>query len=399
MRNIAIKLNKAGERAVKQGHPWVFEQSIEKGPQSAPSGSLCILFDQRTNQPFAFGLWDENEIIRIKIIHRGAKLSLDHHFWKHQILQAKNLRSVLLTQKVTGWRAINGENDYFPGLILDIYEPIGVLKIYSKIWLPYIEELLSLFQAIFHIESIVIRFSRLINRENPYPFLEGEVMGQPLLEERVIFEEYGVKFGAYTISGHKTGFFLDQRPNRRWVQEHSKNKTVLDVFSYVGGFGIHALKGGAQKVYSVDISQQAMEVAKENILLNNLPLDKWEQKTEDAFKVLDSLIRENKLFDIVILDPPAFAKQSNEVPNALRQYERLAILGQKLVKFNGFLILGSCSSRINESTFINIHKKAGLNHKNGWALDHIVAHDTDHPFIFEESHYLKTVFYQKITPN
>lgn len=395
MRSLAIKLNKAGERAIKQGHPWVFEQSIEKGPKSAPSGSLCVLFDQRTNQPFAFGLWDENETIRIKIIHRGSKINFNQDFWKQKINDAKLLRAALYPQAITGWRAINGENDDFPGIILDIYESVGVLKIYSQIWLPYLEELLTLFKNIFTLKSIVIRFSRLINRNNPYSFSEGQVIGVPLTDEKVIFEEYGVKFAAYTISGHKTGFFLDQRPNRKWVQEHSKNKTVLDVFSYVGGFGIHALKGGAHKVVSVDISKQAMKVAEKNIILNNLPLDRWENHTSDAFVVLNELIAQNHKFDIVILDPPAFAKQANEIPNALRQYERLAALGKQLVNNNGYLILGSCSSRIDEASFRAAHKKAGLLSEKGWTLTQVVAHDIDHPFKFEESHYLKTIFYRK----
>ena len=239
---IAIKLNKAAEKAVKQGHPWVFEQSIEKGGEgNADAGSLCVLFDQRTNKPFAFGLWDPKEIIRIKIIFIGGRLQLNTDFWKSQLKEAYYKRADLITNGVTGYRGIHGENDSFPGLILDVYAQVGVLKIYSEIWKPYLEVLMEEIKDQFDLETIVIRFSRKIGQNNTFPYQEGDVIGEVLSTEKVIFEEYGVKFYAYTKSGHKTGFFLDQRPNRLWVQQNAEGKRVLDVFSYVGGFGIHAL--------------------------------------------------------------------------------------------------------------------------------------------------------------
>ncbi len=394
---IAVKLNKSAERAVKKGHPWVFEQSIEKGPDSKEAaGSLCVLFDQRTNKPFAFGLWDPEEIIRIKIIFQGARLQLNTAFWKSQLQIAYYKRADLITKGVTGYRGIHGENDSFPGLILDVYDQVGVLKIYSEIWKPYLEVLMEEIQKQFDLESIVIRFSRKIGQKNPFPYKEGDVIGQPLSTEKVIFEEYGVKFYAYTKSGHKTGFFLDQRPNRVWVQQNAKGKKVLDVFSYVGGFGIHALKGNAKSLTSIDISSQAMEVAAENIELNTMDASKWTPLAADAFVALDELIRQKSKFDIVIIDPPSFAKQASEVANALKQYERLARLGKDLVAENGTLILGSCSSRISLEDFEEAHQNADITRSKDWYHLHTTLHDVDHPITFPESNYLKTVFYQKV---
>lgn len=393
---IAIKLNKAAEKAVKQGHPWVFEQSIEKGPDNNPTaGSLCVLFDQRTNKPFAFGLWDPKEIIRIKIIFQGSRLQLNTEFWKSQLQQAYYKRADLITKGVTGYRGIHGENDSFPGLILDVYEQVGVLKIYSEIWKPYLEVLMEEIQKQFDLETIVIRFSRKILQKNTYPYKEGDIIGAPLASEKVVFEEYGVKFFAYTISGHKTGFFLDQRPNRLWVQQNAKGKRVLDVFSYVGGFGIHALKGNAKALTSIDISSQAMEVAAENIELNKIDKSKWTPMAADAFVALEELIRQKEQFDIVIIDPPSFAKQASEVSHALKQYERLARLGKELVAQNGTLILGSCSSRISLEDFEEVHQNANLTISYGWRHLHTTLHDDDHPITFAESNYLKTVFYRK----
>lgn len=396
MSRIAIKLNKAGERAVKKGHPWIFEQSIVKGnePQNE-TGALCIIFDQRTNKPFAFGLWDPEEIIRIKVFHWANHLKLSDEFWEENAQKAKVIREGLRVVGNNAYRAIHGENDYFPGLILDVYAQQGVLKIYSKIWLKYIDSLLQIFKEVFDLENIIIRFSRKIDEDNPFPYQEGTILGKGLVNERVVFEEYGVKFYADLVSGHKTGFFLDQRPNRYWVQKHARNKSVLDVFSYVGGFGIHALKGGAKSLTSVDISAQAMSLAEEQIKLNQLDLKKWDPKTGDAFEILNELIDVGKTYDIVIIDPPSFAKQASEVSLALQQYERLARLGKELVNHKGYLILGSCSSRIGLEDFKKAHQTAfGKDHKTLKIVEEVL-HDIDHPILYPESNYLKTIIYQK----
>lgn len=391
---IAIKLNKAGERAVKQGHPWVFENSITKGPSKpSASGSLCVLFDRRTDKPFAFGLWDAQEIIRIKIIYQGERLRLNDEFWLKRLQEAFEIRSTLL-KGVNGYRAIHGENDGFPGLVLDIYDKVGVLKVYSEIWRPYLDTLIPLITQVYGIDSLVFRLSRKLSENNDFQYKEGDIIGEELESEETIFNEYGVKFYAYPISGHKTGFFLDQRPNRYWVQQHAEGKSILDVFSYVGGFGIHGLKGGAESLTLLDISAQAMEVAKKNIELNELDLSKWNPVVGNAFEELETMIEAGKKFDIVVLDPPSFAKQNSEVEPALKQYTKLAELGANLTKRNGYLVLGSCSSRISLEAFQDAHRLV-LN-PLFWEEDKIVIHDVDHPITYAEGVYLKTIIYRKL---
>lgn len=393
MSTIAIKLTKIAEKAVKKGHPWVFENSIEKGPNGKEeTGKLCVIFDQKTNKPFAFGLWDQEEIIRIKIISFEKKLQLSASYWKEKISEAKEKRNQLL-RNVNGFRAIHGENDLFPGLILDIYNQIGVLKIYSKIWFPHLEDLLTSIQEVYALKTIVIRYSRKLATQKDIPYPEGAIIGESLENEETAFDEYGVQFYAYPISGHKTGFFLDQRPNRYWVQKQAKNKTILDVFSYVGGFGVHGLKGGAKMVTSVDISQQAMDVAEQNIRLNRIDLSKWQPMVGDAFEILDDMIQKKTRFDIVILDPPSFAKQTSQVTPALKQYEHLARLGAKLTKKGGFLVLGSCSSRIDLEQFKQAHRDAFIKENTHYTLQQITLHDSDHPISFPEGLYLKTLVY------
>lgn len=393
---LAVKLSKIAEKQVKTGHPWVFENSIEKGSSTEkPAGSLCVIFDRRTNKPFAFGLWDPDEIIRIRIIERSDSLTFNDEYWRKKIEQSFSLRKPLL-KSVSGFRALNGENDGFPGLVLDIYNRTGVIKIYSKIWQPYLKKLLNLIEEVYKTERIVVRFNRKLINHPGFEYNEGEVVGLPLTNEKIEFTEYGVSFYAYPISGHKTGFFLDQRPNRYEVQRQSKDKNVLDVFSYVGGFGIHALKGGAKSLTSIDISEQAMKVAEENMKLNRLDLNKWTPLAADAFVEMQRLIDEKKKFDLVIIDPPSFAKQSSEIDKALKQYQKLAVLGSKLTDIKGILILGSCSSRITADDFAEAHQKAFSSVNEKFKLFKEVYHDTDHPVNFQEAAYLKTFYYRRL---
>lgn len=396
LKPIAVKLTKVAEKAVKQGHPWVFEKSILKGKESEhENGSLCVIFEDRTNKPFAFGLWDTDSMIRIKIIYLGTHFTLDKDFLKNRLEIALEKRARML-RRVTGFRAVHGENDGFPGLILDVYANVGVLKLYSPIWYPYLKSFVEIATKVFKLGTVVLRTSRNLSKDKEGEYVEGMIFGNKLTDERVKFEEYGVSFYAYPISGHKTGFFLDQRPNRYWVQQHAKGKRILDVFSYVGGFGIHGLKGGAKILTSLDISQQAMDVAKENLQLNGLDTKKWRPIVGDAFAEMDLLIQGKKKFDLVIIDPPSFAKQKSEIVPALKQYERLASLGAKLTAEDGFLILGSCSSRITLDDFKHAHQKAFEKENERWKLEKVTLHDDDHPVSYPESLYLKTIVYKKL---
>lgn len=394
---IALKLTKAAEIAVKKKHPWVFEKSIVKLPISYHEpGSLGVLFDLETNKPFAFGLWDPEEVIKIKIIHRGPSLNLTLQFWKSQMNLAAQKREKLLTI-TNAYRAIHGENDNFPGLIIDVYNKTGVMKIYSAIWKPYLEPLIEVAMDVFQLESLVFRLSRKMSRNNPFDYQEGTIFGQNTGTEEVEFIEKGVKFYAYPVSGHKTGFFLDQRVNRIWVQEMAKGKDVLDVFSYVGSFGIHALYGQAKTLTSIDISNHAMKVSKHNLRLNNLDSKRWTALLGDAFDHLTELKKSNRLYDIVVIDPPAFAKQITEIQQALTQYKRLAVLGARLTKQDGYLLLASCSSRISVADFKQTHQDAfGTIPQQKWKIVHEVLHDEDHPIAYKEGLYLKTIIYQRL---
>lgn len=389
---LAVKLKPVAETNVKKGHPWVFSNSIERINKEGKVGDLAILFDQRTNKPFAFGLYDPYSPIRIKIIYNQGPIKIDAEFFENKIHQAYAIRKPLLLKNINAYRLLFGENDGMPGLIVDIYNKVGVVKVYSAIWFPYIEMLIKPMVEVSGVETLIIRLSRNVQALD-VPYKEGEVIYGELKNSQVDFTEYGVHFETDVILGHKTGFFLDHRENRRKIGEMANGKTVLDVFSYTGGFSVHALAGGAREVTSLDISKQALELAEHNAKLNPHK-GKHFTIAGDAFEELEQLIQQNKKYDIVIIDPPSFAKNEKEIFIAKKKYEQLAEMGVALTKKDGVLLLASCSSRITKEELLEAHNKAFSRLEVDCGLLETTTHDIDHPIGFEEGAYLKSSYYK-----
>jgi len=242
-------------------------------------------------------------------------------------------------------------------------------------------------------KTVVIRLSRQLKQSKNLQLKDGQVIYGTLENEVVQFVEHGVKFSANVIKGHKTGYFLDHRANRKQVGEWSKNKRVLDVFSYAGGFSVHALFNGAKEVTSLDISQQALSIALENGRLNNYS---GVHKTivGDAFEELQKLINQKKSFDVVVIDPPSFAKQASEINLAKKKYAQLAQLGVNLTSRNGLLVLASCSSRVSSQAFFDINKQVLEQSNRSFKTVLKTFHDIDHPISFPEGAYLKCGYYK-----
>ena len=389
---LAIKLKTVAEKNIRHGHPWVFSDSITKQSKPGKSGDLAIIFDHKTEKVIAIGLYDAKSPVRIKIIHHGGSAKIDEQFFLDKMTQAMEIRKPLLANHTNAYRLLFGENDGFPGLILDIYADKGVLKIYSEAWFSYIKLLIPSIVKLTGVSSIIIRMSRLLQNASKI-YHEGDFIYGKNDDANVIFEEYGVRFQADLIHGHKTGFFLDHRQNRHHIGELSKGKTVLDVFSYAGGFSIHALANGASEVTSVDFSEQALELAKQNAALNPHS-GKYETLPGDAFVILAELIRRKKKYDVVVIDPPSFAKSENETAVALKKYAELAELGVKLTKKGGILLLCSCSSRVSKEQFFHVHETTFNRLGIGYELLEKTTHDIDHPVTFLEGSYLKSAYYR-----
>jgi len=393
---LAIKLRPAAQKAVRRGHPWVFESGITKLNNTGKAGDLAIIFDQRRNKFLAIGLFDPHSPIRIKVLQVGESAVLNKEFFSERIAVAFQKRKPLLKTNTNSYRLIYGENDGLPGFIADVYDSVLVVKLYSAIWLPFLEILFPLLLEKSKCETLVLRLNRLLQKlpkSELYGLENGQVIYGDLKNEEIIFREHGLRFSANVIHGHKTGYFLDHRHNRKQIGEWSKNKTVLDVFAYAGGFSVHALAGGATEVTSLDISAQALEMATKNVTLNELTAN-HKTMAIDAFDGLEQLQKEGKKFDIIIIDPPSFAKRESEREKALESYVRLTKLAVPLVAPNGILLLASCSSRVKTEAFFELN--LAVLQKTGRRFEELerTFHDIDHPIGFEEGAYLKAIYFK-----
>ena len=393
-KRLAVKLNAKGEQFVVKGHPWVFSNSITKINDDAATGDLAIIFSKNKNKVVGLGLYDAESPIRIKMIHNAeTKVQINADFFQHKIELAFEKRSDLLKTNTNSYRLLFGENDGFPGLIADVYDSVLVVKVYSEIWLPYLKPILESLQQISSAKTVVMRLSRGLQNSDKHNLKDGEVIYGVLENEVVEFVEHDVKFSANVIKGHKTGYFLDHRANRKRVGEMSKGKTVLDVFSYAGGFSVHALANGATEVTGLDISKQALDMSREHGKLNAYS-GKHKTISGDAFEEMKDLISKGKTFDVVVIDPPSFAKQQSEIDLAKKKYAQLAELGEKLTAKKGLLVLASCSSRVLAQAFFDLNAQV-LNSKHRlFEVELKTKHDSDHPIAFTEGAYLKCGYYR-----
>ncbi|WP_179353611.1 class I SAM-dependent rRNA methyltransferase [Winogradskyella vidalii] len=394
VKNLAVKLNAKGEQFVVKGHPWVFSNSIVKINDNAKTGDLAIIFSKNKNKVIGIGLYDAESPIRIKVIHNAdTKVQINADFFQHKIELAYGKRLELLQTNTNSYRLLFGENDGFPGLIADVYDTVLVVKLYSEIWLPYLKPILKCLQQISKAKTVVMRLSRSLENSNNHSLKDGDVIFGTLENDVVEFVEHGINFSANVIKGHKTGYFLDHRANRKRVGELSKGKTVLDVFSYAGGFSVHALANGATEVTSLDISKQALDMARENGKLNDYP-GRHKTISGDAFEEMRALISKGKTFDVVVIDPPSFAKQQSEIELAKKKYAQLAELGEKLTSKEGILVLASCSSRVLAQSFFDLNSRVLNAQSRLFETELKTKHDSDHPIAFPEGAYLKCGYYR-----
>ncbi|WP_342662740.1 class I SAM-dependent rRNA methyltransferase [Gelidibacter mesophilus] len=394
VQRLAVKLNPAAEKLVMQiAHPWVFSKNIEKINKPGNAGDIAILFRQKSNDVYGVGLYDPDSPIQIKMLHYYSGKNIDSAFFSEKINEAYASREPLLKTNTNSYRLLFGENDGFPGFIADVYANVLVVKLYSAIWFPYLKDILELLIAVSGCETVVLRLSRNLQANNHFDLQDGMVLYGELENEEVEFVEHGVLFTANVIKGHKTGYFLDHRENRKRVGVLAKGKTVLDVFSYAGGFSVHALAGGANEVTSVDISKQALELATSNAALNGY-VDNHVTLAGDAFLILEQLVEEGKTYDVVVIDPPSFAKSQKEVATAKHKYGQLARLGAQLVSAKGILVLASCSSRVVADDFFEINEAALRSSGRKFTTQDKTYHDSDHPISFKEGAYLKCGYYK-----
>jgi len=396
---LRLRITATAESIVRSGHPWLFADSIHESNRVGQTGELAVIFD-RKDKFLAIGLFDAESPIRVRILHAGKPQTIDTAWWQERLAQAQARRDGLFDAQTTGYRLIHGESDGWPGLVLDRYDSTLVLKLYTAAWLLRLDEILMLIKEKISCVRIVLRLSRNIqaSAEKQFKLKDGQILFGTAHDGPVIFSENGVRFEAEVLRGQKTGFFLDQRENRREVESLAAGRRVLNAFSFSGGFSVYAARGGATSVTDLDISAHALESAKRNFALNrNFPtVDACRHETvqADAFEWIEKAAAK---FDLVVLDPPSLAKRAVEREGAIRAYERSNSLGIKLLARDGILVAGSCSAHVPSAEFFDAVRRAAG--KSGRKLVELktMLHPADHPAGFKEAEYLKVIYLKVLT--
>lgn len=373
---------------MRSGHPWVFSESVRDLNREGQPGELAVIYS-RDDRFLAVGLYDPASPLRVRILHQGKPAVIDAAWWRDNLHRALARRDGMFDADTTGYRLINGESDGWPGLVLDRYGDTLVLKLYSAVWLPRLQEVVDLITAALAPAGLVLRLSRNITpaAQRDYGIAEGVIHGQS--PDTVLFLENGLRFEAEVRHGQKTGFFLDQRENRRRVGLLSAGADVLNTFSFSGGFSLYAARGRARRVTDLDISAHALAAGDRNFALNHHLRDVASCTREtiqaDAFEWLAAGQRHR--YDLVIVDPPSLAKREADRAGAITAYERLFASAMKLVKRGGTLVAASCSAHVTAEEFHAAVDRAAL----PYSAQHLWAtgHASDHAVTFTEARYLK----------
>jgi 23S rRNA (cytosine1962-C5)-methyltransferase len=393
-KTLRLRITAAAETILRNGHPWLFADSIHESNRAGQLGELAVIYD-RKDKFLAVGLFDPDSPIRVRILHAGKPETIDQAWWQARLEKALAVRRDLFDAQTNGYRLIHGESDGWPGLVLDKYDSTLVLKIYTAAWLPRLEEIISLCEEKIPGERTVLRLSRNIQStaEKQFQLRDGQILFGLTSETPVIFSENGIRFEADVLRGQKTGFFLDQRENRAEVEKLSRGKKVLNAFSFSGGFSVYAARGGATSVTDLDISTHALESSKRNFALNKIFPGVADCRHEivqaDCFDWLEQT-QEN--FDLIVLDPPSLAKRAAEREGAIHAYERLNSLGIARLSRDGILVAGSCSAHVSATEFFDAVRRSAMKSGRKFSELKTLRHPPDHPSTFKEAEYLKMIY-------
>ena len=381
MNNPKVILKQGKEKSILRRHPWIFSGAIYGVSREIEDGEMVDVVDSNYKH-LGTGFFSNRGSIVVRILTFGAELFADN-FWKEKLLAAWELRVTLLDLEVTNaFRVIHGEGDGIPGLIIDYYNKNWVIQAHSSGINLQMNAIAQAIKEIFFgfCDTIYCKSSGTLSQSGKDFFLFGT-------NEQTIAKENNIQFYVNWVEGQKTGFFLDQRENRKLLGEFSKDKKVLNTFCYTGGFSIYAMSAGASLVTSVDISQKAVDLAVKNMQLN------FAESNHNAIAsdVFDFMKEHAKQYDVMVLDPPAFAKNIKSKHTATQAYKRLNIAGIKALAPKGILFTFSCSQVIDDVLFYNTVAAAAIETGRNIRVLHKLTQGPDHPtnMYHPEGHYLK----------
>ncbi len=380
-------LRRGKSESLKRFHPWVFSGAIAGANGKLNEGDVVRIVSNE-NELMGYGHYQIGSIAVRMLTFKEEKI--DHAFWVTRLSEALRLRKALqLTGRADNniYRLVHGEGDRLPGLVIDVYGKTAVMQAHSvgmhmsreQIADALIEASEGLIENVYYKSETTLPFKADLHQENG--FLRGH-------DERNVAVENGLKFHIDWLRGQKTGFFVDQRENRSLLEHYAKGRNVLNMFCYTGGFSVYAMRGGANLVHSVDSSAKAIDLTRANAEMNFPGDARHEAFAEDAFKFLEQA---GSNYDLIVLDPPAFAKHKDALPRALKGYTRLNAIAFRKIKPGGIVFTFSCSQAVNKDQFRLAVFTAAAQSGRHVRILHQLHQPADHPIniYHPEGEYLK----------
>ncbi len=398
-----IEITKKAEGSVLQGHPWVYDGELTKFDGRPADGELTDVLSSK-GRYLGTGFYNSNSKIKIRLISRNANDKFDSDFFERRIRYAWDYRKTVMGDDLNCCRVIFGESDTFPGLTVDKMNDVLVTQTLSlgieqrkDVIFPLLCKVLNEdgqnIKGIYERNDVSIReLEGMVQNKGFYP-----VEGLPTLEStRTVITENGIKYNVDFENGQKTGFFLDQKYNRLAVSRLVKGRRVLDCFTHTGSFALNAVMGGAEHVCAVDISEDAVEMARSNAELNGFS-DRMSFRTANVFDLLPELSK-SEGFDFIILDPPAFTKSRTTVDSAMRGYKEINLRAMRLLPRGGYLATCSCSHFMRDDLFRSMLKSAAFDAHVSLRQIEARQQAPDHPILWNvpETDYLKFYIFQVV---
>ncbi|CAA0115357.1 Ribosomal RNA large subunit methyltransferase I [BD1-7 clade bacterium] len=386
----SLRISARAEKRLKSGHLWIFsnEVDIQATPLKGMTDGEQVVVEAPSGRVIGYALMNPTALICGRLV--GRRKSLDRKALKQRIQQALLLRETVYDAPY--YRLFYADGDYLPGLIIDRYGDHCVVQINSKGLEPFQADIAEILHELVQCEGVLFRNDGNSRKVEGLEVKDNDEYGS--VPDRVTLIENGVQFQAPVKSGQKTGWFYDHRDNRARIANLCEGKRVLDVFSYVGAWGIQCLAGGANELVSVDASEQALDVLEQNADMNGFG-DRIQSFHGNAFDAMESFVEAKEKFDVIVLDPPAFIKRKKDMRNGQQAYRRINELGLRLLEKDGLMVSASCSMHLHHDQLQDAVQQGARHVDRALSLIYKGGHAADHPIhpAIAETEYLKAQIY------
>ena len=386
-----IILHETREKSLKRRHPWIFSKAVKEMVNPPENGADIDIY-AADGSFLARASYSPNSQIRARVWSFNAEEKIDQQFFERKIREAAEARTLMLEETgMSACRLVDAESDGLPGLIIDRYNNFLVLEVLSAGAEYHLKDITSALRNIYPDDNIYERSDVEVRTKEGLESRKGVIYGDEPPEELTIKENGGMQILVNIKEGHKTGYYLDQRDNRAALSKYCKGKSVLNCFSYTGGFSLYALRGRAKSVANVDVSQKALDIAKKNIVLNHLDPGRVKFIREDVFAFLRKEKKAGHTYDVIVLDPPKFAESKSQLDKACRGYKDINMIAASIINPCGYLMTYSCSGHMTPDLFQKVVADALLDAGRDGQIVEFLTQASDHPVAlpYPEALYLK----------